>query len=160
MCELDEAILRDSFDLNFFAHYRIAKAVNQVFISQSRGGQMLFNVSKQAVNPGRDFGAYGLPKATLMFLVKQLALELGESGVRVNGVNADRIRSGLLTDEMIASRSSARQLSEEEYMAGNLLGREVRAEHVADAFIALACSERTTGHIMTVDGGNIAASLR
>ena len=160
MYELDEAIVRDSFELNFFAHYRIAKAVNQVFVSQGRGGQLLFNVSKQAVNPGHGFGAYGLPKATLMFLVKQLALELGETGVRVNGVNADRIRSGLLTDEMIASRSSARRLSEKEYMAGNLIGREVRAEHVADAFLALAFSERTTGHVMTVDGGNIAASLR
>ena len=160
MYELDEAIVRDSFELNFFAHYRIAKAVNQVFVSQRRGGQLLFNVSKQAVNPGHGFGAYGLPKATLMFLVKQLALELGESGVRVNGVNADRVRSGLLTDEMIASRSSARRLSEKEYMAGNLLGSEVCAEHVADAFLALAFSERTTGHVMTVDGGNIAASLR
>ena len=160
MYELDEAIVRDSFELNFFAHYRIAKAVNQVFVSQGRGGQLLFNVSKQAVNPGHGFGAYGLPKATLMFLVRQLALELGETGVRVNGVNADRIRSGLLTDEMIASRSSARRLSEKEYMAGNLIGREVRAEHVADAFLTLAFSERTTGHVMTVDGGNIAASLR
>ena len=47
-----------------------------------------------------------------MFLVRQLALELGETGVRVNGVNADRILSGLLTDEMIASWSSARRLSE------------------------------------------------
>ena len=134
--------------------------MKKIFDAQGRGGQMLFNVSKQAVNPGRDFGAYGLPKATLMFLVKQLALELGEAGIRVNGVNADRIRSGLLTNKMIASRSSARNLTESEYMAGNLLGQEVLAEHVAEAFLALARSERTTGHIMTVDGGNIAASLR
>jgi hypothetical protein len=45
-------------------------------------------------------------------------------------------------------------------MAGNLLNKEVRAEHVAEAFIALALSERTTGHVMTVDGGNIEAALR
>ena len=95
-----------------------------------------------------------------MFFVKQLALELGESRVRVNGVNADRIRSGLLTNEMIASRSSARGVLEDEYMSGNLLGQEVCAEHVAEAFIALAKSERTTGHVMTVDGGIVAASLR
>ena len=95
-----------------------------------------------------------------MCLVKQLALELGESRIRVNGVNADRNRSGLLTDEMIALRSSARGVSEDEYMSGDLLGQEVCAEHVAEAFIALATSERTTGHVMTVDSGNIAASRR
>ncbi len=53
-----------------------------------------------------------------------------------------------------------RGVSESEYMAGNLLNKEVTAEHVADAFTALACAESTTGHVMTVDGGNIEASLR
>ena len=45
-------------------------------------------------------------------------------------------------------------------MAGNILKKEVTAEHVEDAFTALDCAERTTGHVMTVDGGNIEASLR
>ncbi len=45
-------------------------------------------------------------------------------------------------------------------MAGNLIRREVEARHVADAFVALAMSERTTAHVMTVDGGNIEAALR
>ncbi len=46
------------------------------------------------------------------------------------------------------------------YMAGNLLGREVEARHVADGFVALALSNRTTAHVLTVDGGNIEAALR
>ena len=121
---------------------------------------MLFNISKQAVNPGQNFGAYGLPKAALMFLVKQLALELGEYGIRVNGVNADRIRSGMLNENMIANRAEARGITVEKYMQGNLLKREVEAHHVAEAFLNLALSARTTGHVMTVDGGNIEASLR
>jgi len=121
---------------------------------------ILFNVSKQAVNPGRNFGAYGLPKATTFFLLRQLALELGPEGIRVNGINADRIRSGLLTPEMIAARAAARNLDTQTYMAGNLLGREVEARHVADAFVMLARAERTTAHVMTVDGGNIEAALR
>ena len=131
-----------------------------VFARQGLGGQVLFNVSKQVVNPGKNFGAYGLPEATLMFLLSQLSLELGGQGVRVDGVNADRIRSGLLNDDMIRSRAVARSLSEEEYMAGNLLKKEVTAAHVADAFVALALSERTTGHVVTVDGGNVEAVLR
>jgi rhamnose utilization protein RhaD (predicted bifunctional aldolase and dehydrogenase)/NAD(P)-dependent dehydrogenase (short-subunit alcohol dehydrogenase family) len=129
-------------------------------LGRPAGGQILLNVSKQAVNPGRAFGAYGLPKAATFALLRQLALELGREGVRVNGVNADRIRSGLLDDALIAARSEARGVTPEAYMAGNLLGAEVEARHVAEAFVALALSERTTGHIMTVDGGVVEAQLR
>ena len=157
---MPEAEIRAAFELNFFSHLAMARAAAQVFEMQGIGGQMLFNASKQAINPGRNFGAYGLPKATTFFLVRQLALELGEKGVRVNGVNADRIRSGLLSDDMIARRAGARGVSEAEYMAGNLLKREVEARHVADAFVALAGAERTTAHVMTVDGGNVEAALR
>lgn len=160
MASLPDTTLRASFELNFFAPVAFARAAAQVLRAQGRGGQLLFNVSKQAVNPGKGFGAYGLPKAATLFLVKQLALELGADGVRVNGVNADRIRSGLLTDKMIAARAEARGLSQQDYLAGNLLRREVEARHVAEAFVALALSARTTAHILTVDGGNIEASFR
>ena len=158
--EMEEDLLRRSLEINFFDHFHLAQSIGKVFIAQGNPGQMLFNVSKQAVNPGRNFGAYGLPKATLMFLVKQLALELGEHGIRVNGVNADRIRSGILTENMVAHRAKARGITAEKYLKGNLLREEVEARHVAEAFLCLALSSRTTGHIMTVDGGNIEASLR
>ena len=92
--------------------------------------------------------------------MKQYALDYGVDGIRSNAVNADRIRSGLLTNEMIRSRSKARGLSETDYMAGNLLRREVTTENVAKAFVDLAKSDSTTAAIMTVDGGNIEASLR
>jgi len=160
MTGMDDALLRKSFELNFFAHQKFASAAARLFEIQGRGGQILFNVSKQAVNPGKNFGAYGLPKAATFFLLRQLALELGESGVRVNGINADRIRSGLLDDAFIKERANARGIDEATYMAGNLLHREVQARHVADAFVALALSPRTTAHVMTVDGGNIEAALR
>jgi NAD(P)-dependent dehydrogenase (short-subunit alcohol dehydrogenase family) len=157
---VDEEVLRQSFELNFWSHQRLAQAAVHVMRLQGQGGCLLFNVSKQAVNPGKHFGPYGLPKAASLFLLKQYALDHGADGIRSNGVNADRIRSGILTDEMIAERSTARGLSESEYLAGNLLGDEVRASDVAGAFIHLARAERTTGHVVTVDGGNIAASLR
>jgi rhamnose utilization protein RhaD (predicted bifunctional aldolase and dehydrogenase)/NAD(P)-dependent dehydrogenase (short-subunit alcohol dehydrogenase family) len=129
-------------------------------VSARLGGQLLFNVSKQALNPGPGFGAYGTSKAALLALVRQYALEEGGAGIRVNAINADRIRSGLLTDTMIRERSAARGLSEADYMGGNLLGSEVRAEDVAEAFVALARLERTTGALLTVDGGNVAAMVR
>ncbi|HEU0161661.1 MAG TPA: bifunctional aldolase/short-chain dehydrogenase [Rhizomicrobium sp.] len=157
---VDDETLRKSFELNFWAHQAVAQHATRIMQAQGTYGVLLFNTSKQAVNPGKDFGPYGLPKAATLFLVKQYALDHGKDGIRANAVNADRIRSGLLTDEMVASRSKARGLSEADYMAGNLLKREVTAEDVADAFVYLATASKTTAAVVTVDGGNIEASLR
>jgi enoyl-[acyl-carrier-protein] reductase (NADH) len=92
--------------------------------------------------------------------MRQYTIEYGKYGIRANGVNADRIRSGLVTNEMISSRAKARNVSEKEYMSGNLLNEEVYAEDVGKAFLSLALAKKTTGDIMTVDGGNIQAALR
>jgi len=132
----------------------------RIMLAQNTGGVLLFNASKQAINPGANFGAYGLPKAATLFLSRQYALEYGQYGIRSNAVNADRIRSGLLSDDMIASRSKARGLSEADYLAGNLLQREVTAVDVAQAFLHQALAMKTTADVTTVDGGNIAAILR
>jgi rhamnose utilization protein RhaD (predicted bifunctional aldolase and dehydrogenase)/NAD(P)-dependent dehydrogenase (short-subunit alcohol dehydrogenase family) len=158
--EVDEENLRKSFELNFYGHQRVAQATVKIMLAQSTGGCLLFNVSKQAVNPGPNFGPYGIPKAALLALMRQYALDYGADGIRANAVNADRVRSGLLTEEMIASRSKARGLSEKDYMSGNLLGREVTAEDVAQAFLHQALALKTTADVTTVDGGNIAAAMR
>ena len=158
--EVDEAMLRRSFELNFFAHQSVAQNAVRIMRAQGTGGCLLFNTSKQAVNPGRDFGPYGLPKAATLFLMKQYALDYGAEGIRSNAVNADRIRTGLLTESMIAERARARGVTEQDYMSGNLLRREVTAEDVAQAFVFLAQARTTTAAVVTVDGGNIEASLR
>ncbi len=160
IAELDDAVLRRSFELNFFAHQSMASNAVRVMKAQGNGGVLLFNASKQAINPGAGFGAYGLPKAATLFLSRQYALEYGSIGIRSNAVNADRIRSGLLTEEMIESRAEQRNLSTDEYMAGNLLGLEVEAEDVARAFLHQALAPKTTADVTTVDGGNISAILR
>ena len=157
---VDDETLRKSFELNFFAHQTVAQNAVRIMKAQGTYGCLLFNTSKQAVNPGKDFGPYGLPKAATLFLVRQYALDHGKDGIRANAVNADRIRTGLLTDEMVAARSKARGVSEAQYMSGNLLGREVYASEVAEAFVYLAHAEKTTAGVITVDGGNIEASMR
>ncbi len=158
--EVDEDILRKSFELNFYGHQRVAQAAVKIMLAQDTGGCLLFNVSKQAVNPGPNFGPYGVPKAALLALMRQYALDYGSDGIRTNAVNADRIRSGLLTPDMIAARAKARGLSEKDYMGGNLLGREVTADDVAQAFLHQALALKTTADVTTVDGGNIAAAMR
>ena len=158
--EVDDATLRASFDLNFFSHQGVAQEAVRVMLRQGTGGVLLFNISKQAVNPGPDFGPYGVAKAATLALMRQYAVDYGAAGIRANGVNADRVRTGLLSDELLGRRATARGLSKEQYLSGNLLGREVSAADVAQAFVALAKARATTGHIATVDGGNVAAALR
>jgi rhamnose utilization protein RhaD (predicted bifunctional aldolase and dehydrogenase)/NAD(P)-dependent dehydrogenase (short-subunit alcohol dehydrogenase family) len=158
--EVDEQVLRQSFEINFYGHQRVAQAAVKIMLAQGTGGCLLFNVSKQAVNPGANFGPYGLPKAATLLLVRQYALEYGANGIRANAVNADRIRSGLMTGDFIRQRAKARGLSEKDYMSGNLLQREVTAEDVAQAFLHQALALKTTADVTTVDGGNIAAALR
>ena len=158
--EVNDEILRKSFEINFFSHQNCSSEAVKIMKKQNINGCLLFNISKQSVNPGRNFGPYGLPKSALLSLCKQYAVDYGSYGIRSNGVNADRIKSGLMNDKMIKSRAKARAVSTDVYMKGNLLLKEVKAEDVAKAFFHLATSKKTTGAVLTVDGGNIAASLR
>jgi len=160
MAEVEEADLRASFELNFFAHQHFASEAVRVFRRQGTGGQLLFNASKSAFNPGPGMGPYTLPKAAVVALMKQYAVDHAALGIRANAVNADRVLTGLFGDGVLEQRAEARGLSVEDYLAGNLLGEMVRPGDVAEAFVALARSERTTGAVFPVDGGNIAASPR
>jgi rhamnose utilization protein RhaD (predicted bifunctional aldolase and dehydrogenase)/NAD(P)-dependent dehydrogenase (short-subunit alcohol dehydrogenase family) len=158
--EVDDAVLRRSFELNFFAHQTVAQNAVRIMLAQGTGGCLLFNVSRQAVAQGPNAGPYGLPKAATLFLMKQYALEYAAHGIRANAVNADGIRSGIMTPEYIESRAAAYGLTEAQYMGRNLLGREVMADDVAQAFLGLALARSTTGSFATVDGGNLAAAPR
>ena len=100
------------------------------------------------------------PASAVTAAQKAETCKFGADGIRANAVNADRIRSGLLTPDFIKERSQARGVSEKDYMSGNLLGREVTAQDVAQAFLAQALALKTTADVTTVDGGNIAAALR
>ena len=160
MIEVSDAILQKAFALNLWSHHYVSRAAVRVMKRQGTGGALIYNVSKQAVNPGPDFGPYGLSKSALMALMRQYSIEHGGDGITANAVNADRIRTGLMTDEMVAERSRARGLSPEAYLRGNLVKREVLASDVAAAFVHLAKARVSTGAVVTVDGGNVAAMMR
>jgi rhamnulose-1-phosphate aldolase/alcohol dehydrogenase len=152
--------LKRTFEVNFFSHQYLASAATGVLRAQGIGGFLLFNASKAAFNPGKGFGAYATAKAAVVALMKQYAIECGDIGVRSNAVNADRIRTGLLSEKDIERRAEVRGLDADAYYRSNLLHREVTAEDVASAFVNLALAPSTTGCVVTVDGGNIAASPR
>jgi rhamnose utilization protein RhaD (predicted bifunctional aldolase and dehydrogenase)/NAD(P)-dependent dehydrogenase (short-subunit alcohol dehydrogenase family) len=153
-------VLEDSLEINLLSHQWLAAAATAVMRAQGMGGFLLFNASKAAFNPGPGFGPYAVAKAGLVALMKQYALEGGEAGIRSNAINADRVRTGLLDAAEVEARAKARGLSADEYFRSNLLRREVTAQDVAQGFVALALAEATTGAVLTVDGGNIAAAPR
>jgi rhamnose utilization protein RhaD (predicted bifunctional aldolase and dehydrogenase)/NAD(P)-dependent dehydrogenase (short-subunit alcohol dehydrogenase family) len=155
-----QAALRDSLDLNCLSHATVARFATAVMSAQGRGGCLLFNASKSAFNVGPGFGPYAVAKSALVALMRQYAVDLGASAIRSNAVNADRIRTRLFADGVAESRAKARGLSPEAYFRANLLGREVTAADVADAFVYLATARATTGCVVTVDGGNSAAFPR
>ena len=109
--DVSDEILRKSFEINFFSHQNCASEAIKIMKKQNTNGCLLFNISKQSVNPGKNFGPYGLPKSALLSLCKQYAVDYGSYGIRSNGVNADRIRSGLMTDKMIKTRAKARSVT-------------------------------------------------
>jgi len=156
-----DAALRSSLDINLLGHQRVARSAAQAMIAQSCGGALLFNASKIAFHQGPEFGPYAVPKAALIALMRQYAVDLGEHGIRANAVNADRIRTKLFAQPgPEAARATAPALSPSAYFRANLLQRETTPEQVAEAFVFLATAGATTGCIITVDGGNPAAFPR
>lgn len=163
--EGDEA-LRASLELNLLAHVSVARCAAETMKLQGRGGCLLFNASKSAFNQGPGFGPYAVAKAALVSLMRQYAVDLARYGIRANAVNADRIRTGLFAasapgaPSLAEARAAARGVGVDEYFRANLLGREVTARDVAEAFSFLAQARSTTGCVVTVDGGNAAAFPR
>ncbi len=153
-------VFEASLAINLRSHQSLASAATAVLRAQGQGGSLLFNVSKAAFNPGKGFGPYAVAKAGLYALMKQYAIEGADAGIRSNAVNADRIRTKLLGEADVQQRAEARGLDVDAYYRSNLLQRTVCADDVAEAFVYLASAQSTTGCVITVDGGNIAASPR
>lgn len=158
--KVSDKLFRRSFELNFFSHLNVVRAGSEILRRQKQGGVFLFNASKSAFSPGPDFGPYTIPKAGVIALMRQTAVDLGKYGIRANAVNADRVRTRLFSGGFLESRAKARGMSVKKYLSGNLLGKEVYADDVADAFVYLAGAMKTTGAVIPVDGGNAAVFPR
>jgi rhamnulose-1-phosphate aldolase/alcohol dehydrogenase len=145
-----------------------SRAAVRPMIDQGLGGDIVYVVSKNAVFAGPDNVAYGAAKADQAHQVRLLAAELGDHGIRVNGVNPDAVvrGSGIFAGGWGAQRAAVYGVPEEElgafYAQRTLLKREVLPEHVAAAVAALTSDEfsHTTGLLVPVDAGVAAAFLR
>ncbi|MGV9852919.1 bifunctional aldolase/short-chain dehydrogenase [Streptomyces sp. NPDC003442] len=149
---------------SFLASREAAKT----FIVQNMGGDIVYITSKNAVFAGPNNIAYSATKADQAHQVRLLAAELGEHGIRVNGVNPDGVvqGSGIFAGGWGAQRAAVYGVPEERlgefYAQRTLLKREVLPSHVANAVFALVGGDltHTTGLHIPVDAGVAAAFLR
>jgi len=148
--------------------FLVAREGARVMIAQGLGGDIVYIASKNSVFAGPNNVAYSAAKADQAHQVRLLAAELGEHGIRVNGVNPDGVvrGSGIFASGWGAQRAAVYGVPEDElgayYARRTLLGREVLPEHVAAAVFALTGPDlaQTTGLHVPVDSGVTAAFLR
>ena len=148
--------------------FLVSRAAAKVLIEQKLGGDVIYISSKNSVFAGPNNIAYSATKADQAHQVRLLAVELGEHGVRVNGINPDGVvrGSGIFASGWGANRAATYGVKEEDlgqfYANRTILGREVLPENVADAVYVLTGPElsRTTGLHIPVDSGVAAAFLR
>jgi NAD(P)-dependent dehydrogenase (short-subunit alcohol dehydrogenase family) len=148
--------------------FLVSKAAARALIDQGLGGDIIYISSKNSVFAGPNNIAYSAAKADQAHQVRLLAAELGEHGIRVNGVNPDGVvrGSGIFAGGWGAQRAAVYGVAEEDlgkfYAQRTLLKREVLPEHVAAAVFALTGGDlaQTTGLHIPVDAGVAAAFLR
>jgi rhamnulose-1-phosphate aldolase len=148
--------------------FLVSKAAAKAMIDQRMGGDIIYIASKNSIFAGPNNIAYSATKADQAHQVRLLAVELGEHGIRVNGVNPDGVvrGSGIFAGGWGAQRAATYGVAEEDlgqfYAQRTILKREVLPEHVAAAVAALTGGdlEQTTGLHIPVDSGVAAAFLR
>ncbi len=149
-----------SFRVNATGHFLVARSVVRLLRAQGLGGSLVFIASKNVLAPGKDFGAYSAAKAAQTQLARVLAIENGEFGIRVNLIHPDGVFDGSgLWQAIGPDRAKTHAVAPEEletfYQQRNLLKARVLPEDVAEAvvFFVSRASAKTTGCMLTVDGG-------
>jgi len=148
--------------------FLVSRAAAKVLIDQKLGGDIVYISSKNSIFAGPNNIAYSATKADQAHQVRLLAAELGEHGVKVNGINPDGVvrGSGIFAGGWGAKRAAVYGVPEEElgayYAQRTLLKREVLPENVANAVFVLCTADlsHTTGLHIPVDAGVAAAFLR
>jgi rhamnulose-1-phosphate aldolase/alcohol dehydrogenase len=146
----------------------VSREAARLMTAQGMGGDIIYIASKNAVFAGPNNIAYSATKADQAHQVRLLAAELGEHGIRVNGINPDGVvrGSGIFAGGWGAERAAVYGVEEEKlgefYARRTLLKKEVLPDHVADAVFALTAGDlsQTTGLHVPVDAGVAAAFLR
>ena len=148
--------------------FLVSREAARILIDQRMGGDIVYISSKNSVFAGPNNIAYSATKADQAHQVRLLAVELGEYGIRVNGINPDGVvrGSGIFAAGWGANRAKTYGVKEEDlgrfYAQRTILKQEVVPESIADAVSVLTGSDLrlTTGAHIPVDSGVAAAFLR
>ena len=148
--------------------FLVSREAARILIDQRMGGDIVYISSKNSVFAGPNNIAYSATKADQAHQVRLLAVELGEYGIRVNGINPDGVvrGSGIFAAGWGANRAKTYGVKEEDlgrfYAQRTILKQEVVPESIADAVSVLTGHDLrlTTGAHIPVDSGVAAAFLR
>lgn len=167
----DETTL-DEWNLNMnvlsTGYFLVAREAFKVMKEQGTGGSMVFVASKNSVYAGKNASAYSTAKAAEAHLARCIAAEGGEYGIRVNTVLPDAILQGSAIwnsrwrEERAAAYGIAPDQLEDYYKKRTTLLVNIYPDDIAEsiAFLASSRSAKTTGCMITVDGGVPAAFTR
>jgi rhamnose utilization protein RhaD (predicted bifunctional aldolase and dehydrogenase)/NAD(P)-dependent dehydrogenase (short-subunit alcohol dehydrogenase family) len=147
---------RSAMTVNVEASLLVMQACHALLKLAPRGGRVVVIGSKNVPAPGPGAAAYSASKAALNQLARVAALEWAKDGIRINTVHPNAVYdTALWTDEVLASRAKAYNLSVEQYKKNNLLKTEVSSKDVAElaAEMCGALFAKTTAAQVPVDGG-------
>jgi NAD(P)-dependent dehydrogenase (short-subunit alcohol dehydrogenase family) len=148
---------RSAMTVNVEANLLVMQACHPLLKRAPRGGRVVVVGSKNVPAPGPGAAAYSASKAALNQLARVAALEWAKDGIRINSLHPNQVfDTALWTDEVLASRAKAYNMSVEQYKKNNLLRTEVSSKDVAE-LAAEMCGTlfaKTTAAQVPVDGGN------
>ncbi len=167
----DETTLKEwqlNMDVLGTGYFLVAREAFRLMKQQGIGGSMVFVGSKNSVYAGKNAAAYSAVKAMEMHLARCIAAEGGGYGIRVNGVLPDAVLQGsaIWGSKWREERAAAYNISpdelEEHYRKRTTLGVNIYPSDIAEsiAFFASDAALKTTGCMITVDGGVPAAFTR
>jgi rhamnose utilization protein RhaD (predicted bifunctional aldolase and dehydrogenase)/NAD(P)-dependent dehydrogenase (short-subunit alcohol dehydrogenase family) len=148
---------RSAMTVNVEANLLVMQACHPLLKLAPRGGRIVVIGSKNVPAPGPGAAAYSASKAALNQLARVAALEWSKDNIRINSLHPNQVfDTGLWTEEVLASRAKAYNLTVEQYKKNNLLKAEVSSKDVAE-LAAEMCGPlfaKTTAAQVPVDGGN------
>jgi len=148
---------KSTMAVNVEANLLLMQSCHPLLKLALRGGRIVVIGSKNVPAPGPGAAAYSASKAALNQLARVAALEWAKDGIRINSLHPNAVYdTALWTDEVLAARAKAYNLTVEQYRKNNLLKQEVSSRDVAE-LAAEMCGPlfaKTTGAQVPVDGGN------